>query len=377
MAVAGGPGRAPREAPEPAAPTASAGRFQPLPEASAEPLEPAAALAAVAGVGQRLGTDLDLVTPDPDPAVLRELRGIVERADLQAATLLDEAEGFAVGDPRATALVLACAWARPGGEADARLVEIGAAREQSGAAAEQHALAAVWALALGGRAEGLEELGLRLFREARGEDGRLEFTGLTSVRAWFTLAAIERASPAWNELFEAQLRPRGAGPDRPIRHLWALAVRTDPERWGRAALEAARQGDDRARSGIEELTGARWVPELEALVAAGDDPWRQGSALRALAAIPTERARAAVRDALSGDAVTREQALEALRAWHPAQRGIAGLASAQELARALGSDQDALGALAAGFARAADHFEAARLDPAERAALRDLRSRTP
>lgn len=312
-------------------------------------LSTAAALAGIFELAERLGPALDLVRPDPDPAVLQALRDLVEAGGLTTADLRGASETFARGDARRVALALAAAWAADQGPAaDAWLTALGTDRAAESVGAEQESLAAVIALGIAGRSAALETTAADLIEAARNPESE-GFPGLTRIRTWFALAELPRYGGVATDL---DRWIEGTGDQHRVNsELWALAVRTDPDRFGPTAVEAARTGVVGARAGIESLTGPEHVDRLAALLTpAPGDPnalWAERAAARALAACGNAPSRRALVQALErAGEVERELLVEALYTWREPAEPERVFASQLQLIAALESDADAAGRIA-------------------------------
>lgn len=310
-----------------------------------------AALEELVERGSELGLRLDLVSGRPDPDALAELRDLVVAGRIDAARLRARASELPGGDPRRVVLVLVTAWARDvTSEDEAWLHRTAVGWNLASVDAEHEALAGVWALDLGRRAATLERVVGDLLERHRGAAaGDESFPGLSRIRVWHALRGLERFDgPA--PLLEGWLSSTN-GEQRVGEELWALAARTDPDRWGRLALERAAAGDAAARGGVETLADVRFLDALAELALdpgpTANELWCASAAWKAIVSTPHERARRLVAERLaSSSAMEREVILEALRTWRTPPRPERTFASLRDLEAALAEDPRARDRLA-------------------------------
>ena len=302
------------------------------------------AVASIVALGAELGSRLDLVSPHPDPAMLGALRELVLSSDLDAATLRVGADEYERGDPRRVALVLASGWAAEHDVAtDEWLLALAVDRETTSTGAEQESLAAILALDLAGREDAVEQSARAILEGALDESDE-GFPGLTRIRAWFALEALDRFEGDRAEL--DQWLAATTQEHRIASELWALAGRTDPDGYADVAVERAVAGDAEARACIETLTGERHRARLTELVERSDTdeaaPWVARSAARALVADAAQDSRNALLGALERASINdRDYLLEALHTWREPAQPERAYASQLLLMAELSSDEQA------------------------------------
>ncbi|QDU65326.1 hypothetical protein [Engelhardtia mirabilis] len=340
-----------------------------------------AAIAAIATLGAELGTELDLVRPDPDPAVLAALRELVLEGGLQVQQLEAAAASLERGDPSRVALVLASGWAgSQGPQSDGWLAGLATDRRDTSIGAEQESLAAIKALDQAGRESALAGTARSLLDEAyAGADEG--FPGLTRIRTWFALAAMDSFDGDPEELSRWLIDAKDE--HRVACELWALAARTAPEPYADLAIDGALAGNAEARAGIETLIAPQYTDRLAGLLDRIDSdeaaPWIARSAARGLvaSASPAARERLAVALKDAGDN-ERDLLLEALHTWREPTSPEDVYASQLELAGKLGGDEQARERILGDLDRRFELWMVRRNSPAEarlRAALDRIESR--